>query len=131
MKRTKTLVASILATIVNAIWVFMGFYICYVMFAVWMMVAGAQSAGVGMLMFMGVAVFEVLLIVALVLSCSSFGAVGASKEKYGRKKGVVIASIVFNFIVMIYFLLSLMPGEEPTSMSKIVMALISFGILLA
>lgn len=48
-------------------------------------------------------ILELFLIAAFVLTCMTFGYIGADHEKYNQKKGVTIATIVFNFIVAILF----------------------------
>ena len=79
-------------------------------------------------MMIGIAVvLELFLITSLVLSCVTFGHVNGSPEKYEKRKGVTIATIVFNFLVVIMFIASCFESDAGT----IVFALICAAALVA
>lgn len=102
MKRTKSLVASILGTVVTSILVLLFFF--SIITAIGLLPSNATNETEYAIWIMVIAflvVIELFLIVALVLNSVTFGHINGSPEKYAKRKGVTITTIVFNFLVML------------------------------
>ena len=130
MKRVGSLVGTILATIVNGAQVILNAYAMVVIFSV----LSAASTGTALdaplaVMTLGIyVILELFLIVAFILTCVNFGHVFGSPEKYAQKKGVTIASIVFNFLVMLMLIIAVFSGG---AISNIIITLLCALALLA
>lgn len=119
MKRGLTLAGGIIGTIVNAgVIAFVGITLVPAMFVVGTVAGSATGstsadAAVGALagltgMFLVLLIIASLAfaIVALILNAVAIGAWHGDAEKYRRRRGVIIAAIVFNVFVIIYGLVT-------------------------
>lgn len=127
MKRTKSLVASILGTTVTGIQVIATFYVIFLYMSLISQVTDPEAKSLVVMMIGIAVVLELFLITSLVLSCVTFGHVNGSPEKYEKRRGVTIATIVFNFLVVIMFIASCFESDAGT----IVFALICAAALVA
>lgn len=122
MKRPLTLSAFIIGT------VFCSFYTIMIILSITMVSAVLDAAGAGYAAgaVYGVLVVELLFMVAsLVLNAIAITAWNKDAEGYNKKKGVIIAAVVLNFIsIAFYFVSSFM------DLSGIAMAIIAMITLI-
>lgn len=101
MKRLCTLIGSIVAVVLDAIFVI-------VMLMGLAMILDALSGVKGTLSFAIIALLEIAVcVLALVFNAMVIPTFSASHEKYLKKRGTIIAAIVFNAILSVLALISL------------------------
>lgn len=130
MKRTKSLIASILGTVVTSVQVFVTLYLIFA----YIVILGQAGSEIDMevrtlitMMIVLMASLELFLITTLVLTCLTYKPISGSPEKYAEGKGVTIATIVFNFLLAIMFLV----GCADSNVGSIVFSIICALILIA
>lgn len=87
MKRTKSLVASILGTTVTGIQVIATFYVIFLYMSLISQVTDPEAKSLVVMMIGIAVVLELFLITSLVLSCVTFGHVNGSPRKVWKEKG--------------------------------------------
>lgn len=133
MKRTKSLVASILGTIANAVQVvinLIGFFAVITLLSFISEGTSSEEQAVIIFMVLIMVVLILVLITALVLSCVTFGYINGSHEKWTKRRGVTITTIVFNFLVVGLLLFSLLISTEVSALD-IVFNIITMGMIIA
>lgn len=128
MKRPMTLTGGILGTVMQAI------YTCYSLFALTLVIdlissssgaTGATTAIVIMLLDLALAV------TTLVLNALCITTWNKSPEQYRKKRGLLIATVVFNFIFDILSIISMvMNGQVAVLSVIIIIALIATNVLI-
>lgn len=104
MKRTKSLIASILGTVVTGVQVIVSLYMifaCIVLLGQITVDVDAEAHAILVMTMLLVVLLLLFLITTLILTCLTFKPISGSPEKYAEGKGVTIATIVFNFLLAI------------------------------
>lgn len=130
MKRTKSLVGSILGTVANAIQTAWNVYGVMAMIIILSAVTEPEAQGLIVVMCLFMVLIVLVLITALVLSCVTFKYINGSHELWTKRKGVTITTIVFNFLVIGLLLVSLFLSTEVSALS-IVFNVITMAMLIA
>lgn len=131
MKRTKSLVASILGTVANAIQAAWNVYGAMAMIIILSAITDPEAQGLIVVMCLIMVLLVLVLITALVLSCVTFKYINGSHELWTKRKGVTITTIVFNFLVVGLLLLSLFLSATEVSALSIVFNVITMAMLIA
>ena len=128
MKRTKSLVASILGTVIYAVQLISSLVaIMPIISLLSSLETGTEVDSMAMLIGIGSIVLTLLLIlIALILTCCTYKYINAEPEKYAKGKGVIIATIVFNFLIALFTLIGLFGAE----MLTIIVGIITISILI-
>lgn len=106
MKRINSLVGSIIGTVVNGIQAIVKFISIFAVIAALSLAGAGQAPGLFAFVIAVYVLLEAFMIVAFVLTCITFSYINADHEKYASKKGITIATIVFNFIIAFLFLIA-------------------------
>lgn len=133
MKRTKSLIGSIFGTIIHSIQTLINIYPLYVFFVMFLIVLDNPSAKADApfaLLFFSVLLIELISITALVLSCISFSYINKPHEHYAKRKGVTIALIVFNFILIALMLITFISSLGKLSILYPILYIICITLLL-
>ncbi|MBQ8444033.1 MAG: hypothetical protein IJX25_01590 [Clostridia bacterium] len=108
MKRVKTLVGGILGVV--GVSIFTAVYLFGLLLIFDILFSSGASANEGIIILtLLIAIFN---IVTIILNACSISAWSKDKERYSKKKGLIITTIIFNFIVSFYDLYSLITAEE-------------------
>ncbi len=133
MKRTKSLIGSIFGTIVHSIQTLINIYPLYFFFVAFLIILDRPSAETDApveLLFFSTLLIELISITALVLSCISFSYINKPHEHYAKRKGVTIALIVFNFILISLMLITFISSLGTLSILYVIFYIICITLLL-
>lgn len=125
MRKKLALTGFILATCISAIAV-----LAMIMSAIFVIDVVAGSAGSGLII--AVIVLEVLFFIgSLVLNAVAIPTT-SSASKFKKRKGLVITAIVFNFIAVFMYILSMTTGIDSSTFMSIIfmLALIAANVLI-
>ena len=127
MKRINTMVATILGTVANAYQLVINLISVFAMIGVLADVgAGASVSAMLTVIIISILMLAVLL-VAFILTCRIFKYMNATSEVYKSKKGLIIAAIVFNFLVVVLLCI----GGFEGAIFGIIMNVLSILLLVA
>lgn len=133
MKRTKSLIGSIFGTVIHSIQTLLNIYPLYAFFIAFMIILDHPSAEADApfaLLFFSALLIELISITALVLSCVSFSYIKKPHEQYAKRKGVTIALIVFNFILITLMLVTFILSLGTLSFLYIIFYILCITLLL-
>ena len=131
MKRTLSLAGVTTATVVLGIQLILNLIDLFAFFAVLGGMSGAGSGAETAAVILAILLYIFLLafiVVAFILTLMMFKYVNASPEIYAKKKAVTIASIVFDFLVIILLLISFFGSAN---VGTLIFSIICFIALLA
>lgn len=113
MKRVGTLIASILIAVMDAVEIIASIISILVVIGLL-----SDLSGSGMSVALPVVFIQVLLVifllVGLILTCCTFKCFNATPEEYAKRKKVLIASMVFNFLIAILLFYGAASAEGAT-----------------
>lgn len=114
MKRPLIFTSALVGTIILAIQTVINVYSFFALFVLLGLANVADNTNTVFIVF---ALFLAVLIMAciittLILNCCIFSAGNADFEKYNKKKGVIVATIVFDFILAFLLLISSFVSES-------------------
>ena len=135
MKRTNSLVGSIFGTVIHAVQSVLNLYSLYYMYLIFILINDISSSDpenvaakiIYTLLFFAVIIIELISITALILSCVSFSSIRKPHEVFAKKKGVIIALIVFNFILIALFATTFLGAVTPINF---ILNIVSIVVLL-
>lgn len=135
MKRTKSLIGSIFGTVVHGVQSVLNLYSLYYMYLIFILVNDISSSDpenvaakiIYTLLFFAAIIIELISITALILSCVSFASIKKPHEVFKKKKGVIIALIVFNFVLIELFAMSFL---GTVSILNMILNVVSIVLLL-
>lgn len=125
MKRTKTLIAGILGIIMSFIIVFIWGNLLVSLFSI---ISGGNvsvNALAGFLIF-AYFVIEICAICSLIFSIFTVIYWNSKPEIYEKKKKLIITAIVFNFIGVLFFLISIFLNATPASIAISIIAILIY-----
>ncbi len=127
MKRNNTVIATILGTVANAYQLVINLISVFAIFGL-LADAGAGASVAAMLTVIIITILMLaVLVVAFVLTCRIFKYMNETPEVYKSKKGLIIAAIVFNFLVVLLLCI----GGFEGSIFGIIMNVLSILLLVA
>lgn len=110
MKRPMTLAAGIVATVLNALYVVLTMFSISIIIAALTSVAGGETAAVATYVAIVTLISLAVVVVTLVLNAVAITGYKCDAEKYRRKRGVIIAAIVFNMILTVLLIVGMAGG---------------------
>lgn len=123
MKRVNSLVAAILGTVVHSVQVLINLYSLILVFSLIPSV-GNSNAGVVAYVVLTTLLLMAVFVVALVLTLVTFRYVNKTPELYAKKRATTIATIVFDFLVVILLLAFGISSSIPSTVINVISALI-------
>lgn len=119
MKRVMTLVAGLLGLVFDAIF---SVFMIIGLVAVMDMLGGEKGSAT----FAIIAILEIALgVVSLILNAVSISAFACSAEKYRKKRGLIITTIVFNFLLALLLLLTVFTSASLVTVLVLIASIVA------
>ena len=127
MKRINTMVATIMGTVANAYQLVVNLISAFALFGLLADISSGTSMAGVLPTILLILLFVAVIIVAFILTCIIFKYMNAAPETYKSKKGLIIAAIVFNFLVVLLLCI----GGFEGAIFGIIMNVLSILLLVA
>lgn len=127
MKRINTMVGTIMGTVANAYQLVVNLISAFALFGLLADISSGTSMAGVLPTILLILLFVAVIVVAFILTCRIFKYMNAAPETYESKKGLIIAAIVFNFLVVILLCIG---GFEGTAFG-IIMNVLCLLVLVA
>ena len=127
MKRINTMVGTIMGTVANAYQLVVNLISAFALFGLLADISSGTSMAGVLPTILLILLFVAVIVVAFILTCRIFKYMNAAPETYKSKKGLIIAAIVFNFLVVILLCIG---GFEGTAFG-IIMNVLCLLVLVA
>lgn len=127
MKRINTMVATIMGTVANAYQLVVNLISAFALFGLLADISSGTSMAGVLPTILLILLFVAVIVVAFILTCIIFKYMNATPETYKSKKGLIIAAIVFNFLVVILLCI----GGFEGAIFGIIMNVLSILLLVA
>lgn len=127
MKRINTMIATILGTVANAYQLVVNLISAFALFGLLADISSGTSMAGVLPTILLILLFVAVIVVAFILTCIIFKYMNAAPEVYKSKKGLIIAAIVFNFLVVLLLCI----GGFEGAIFGIIMNVLSILLLVA